>query len=262
MIRVLRVVGSVAWVSAREILAEKILYNILVVAVLLMGLGFLASRMTFIRPDRMILDFGVSAVSLSLVAIAAMIGSSLLNREIERRTIFLALTRPISRYEFVLGKFVGLIGVLFLNWIMVSAAFLLILFATGGNGASAISGTLFAALGLLLFQSWIMAAVAIFFSSFSTTSLSAVLSIGVFLIGNNVSQIHTMATKIAVRAGSLVVDLVGFAIPNLEYFNQGFKVTYGLPIGARFVLIAVGYSIAASALLVTLAGILIHSKEA
>src|SRR6185437_7550167 len=117
-----KVVWSVASVSFREIVRDKILYNILVIAVLLMGLGFLASRLTFVRPDQIVLDFGVSAVNLSLVAIAALIGASLLNREVERRTIFLALSRPISRFQFVAGKYVGLLLVLLLNWALVSAA--------------------------------------------------------------------------------------------------------------------------------------------
>src|ERR1700688_738458 len=89
------VVPTVGWVTFREIIRDKILYNILVVSVLLLGLGFLASKMTFVRPDRVVLDFGVSAVGISSVAIAILIGAGMVNRELERRTIFLALSRPI-----------------------------------------------------------------------------------------------------------------------------------------------------------------------
>lgn len=262
MNRSLQIVWSVASVSFREIVREKILYNILVIAVLLLGLGFLASRMTYVRPDRIILDFGVTSVSLSLVAIAILVGASLLNREIERRTMFLALSRPISRYQFVIGKFTGLVMVLFVNWFLVSLMFLGILYVSGGIAAGSFTPTLFIALGLLLFQCWMMAGVAIFFSTFSTTSLSAVLAIGIFLIGNNVSQIHTMALKIHAKAIAWLVDLIGFGIPNLEYFDLGTKVTYGLPVTIKFVLIAISYSLVACALLITLAGVLIHEKEA
>ena len=198
-----RVVWSVAAVSFREIVRDKILYNILVIAVLLLGLGFLASRLTFVRPDRIVLDFGVSAVNLSLVAISAMIGASLINREVERRTMYLALSRPISRFQFVAGKYVGLCFVLMLNWLLVSGAFLAVLLLSGGVEAHSFSTTLFVALGLLLFQSLMMAAIAILFSTFSTTSLSAVLAIGVYLIGNNVSQIHGIAQKIYSGLGAL-----------------------------------------------------------
>lgn len=257
-----RVVWSVAAVTFREIVRDKILYNILVIAVLLLGLGFLASRLTFVRPDRVVLDFGVSAVNLSLVAISAMIGASLLNREVERRTMYLALSRPISRFQFVAGKYVGLCFVLILNWLLVSGSFLSVLLLSGGVEAHSFSTTLFAALGLLLFQSLMMAAIAILFSTFSTTSLSAVLAIGVYLIGNNVSQIYGIAQKVHSRIGSFSLEMLGFILPNLEHFNLGTKVTYGIDVPVKFVLLAVAYSLVVSTFAIVLAGVFIHKKEA
>jgi Cu-processing system permease protein len=260
--KTLKVVGSVASVSFREIVRDKILYNILVIAVLLLGLGFLASRLTFVRPDRVILDFGVSAVGLSTVAIATFIGASLLNREIERRTMFLALSRPISRHQFIVGKFVGLLGVLVLNWFLVSGVFLSVLLLSGGVEAGSFTPTLFVALLLLLFQSMMMASVAIFFSTVSTTSLSSVLAVGIYLIGNNVSQIQNIAMKMHSKLAAWALDFLGFIIPNLEHFTLGTQVTYGIPIPARFVWFAIGYGLVVSATLITLSGVLIQKKEA
>jgi ABC-type transport system involved in multi-copper enzyme maturation permease subunit len=262
MTRSPQVLWSIASVSFREIIRDKILYNILVIAVLLMGLGFLASKMTFVRPDRVIMDFGVSAVSLSLVAIGTFIGASQLNREVERRTMFLALSRPISSYQFVAGKYLGLLLVLFLNWFLVSAVFLGVLLMAGGVAQHSFSLTLFLALILLLFQSWVVASFAVFFSTFSTTSLSSVLVIGLFLVGNNVSQFHALATRIHSRFASSTVEALSILLPNLEYFNLGTKVTYGIPVPFSFILIAVGYALAVSALMVTIAGVLIRKKEA
>ena len=262
MTRTPQVIWSVAAVSFREIVRDKILYNILVIAVLLLGLGFLASRLTFVRPDRIVLDFGVSAVNLSLVAIASMIGASLLNREVERRTMFLALSRPISRFQFVAGKYAGLSLVLFINWLLVSGAFLSVLLVSGGVEAHSFSTTLFVALGLLLLQSLMMAAIAIFFSTFSTTSLSAVLAIGVYLIGNNVSQIHGIAQKIHSGLAATSLEALGFILPNLEYFNLGNRVTYGIEVPVKFIAFSIVYSLVVSAFAIALAGLLIHKKEA
>jgi Cu-processing system permease protein len=257
-----KVIWSIAAVSFREIVRDKILYNILVIAILLMGLGFLASRLTFVRPDRVVLDFGVSAVNLSLVAIASLIGASLLNREVERRTMFLALSRPISRFHFVAGKYTGLCFVLLLNWFLVSAVCLGVLYLSGGVEAHSFSSTLFIGLGLLLLQSWMMAAVAVLFSSFSTTSLSAVLAIGVYLIGNNISQLHDIARKAGSRIASMSLEGLSFLLPNLEYFNLGPRVTYGLEVSSSFILLSIGYAFVVSGFCLLLAGILIHKKEA
>jgi ABC-type transport system involved in multi-copper enzyme maturation permease subunit len=256
-----RVVLSVGWVTFREIIRDKILYNILMVSILLLGLGFLASKMTFLRPDRIVLDFGVSAVSLSSVAIAVFIGAAMINRELERRTIFLALSRPISRFEFVAGKFFGLVLVLILNWILLCSAFMLILSLSSMGDINNFHATLFEALFLLLCQSVMMAGVAILISTFSTTSLSAVMSIGIFLIGNNISQIHVITSKMQRNIVSYGLDTLSFLVPNLEYFNLGSKVTYGIPVAFSFVLTGLGYSIVVSAFSILLAGIFLHGKE-
>jgi Cu-processing system permease protein len=254
------VVPTVGWVTFREIIRDKILYNILVVSVLLLGLGFLASKMTFVRPDRIVLDFGVSAVGISSVAISILIGAAMVNRELERRTIFLALSRPISRFQFVTGKYLGLIYVLILNWILICSTFLLILAMTSGDVTDNFHPTLFAGLLLLLCQSIMMGGVAILISTFSTTSLSAVLSIGIFLIGTNISQIHVISSKIK-GIGRYALDTVSFVLPNLEYFNMGTKITYGIPVSSAFVLTGIGYAVVVSMLTILVAGIFIHQRE-
>lgn len=261
MINSLRVCTAVAYVSFREILRDKILYNVLVIAVLLLSLGFLASRLTYISPDRVILDFGISAVNLSLCAIAVLVGSSMLNREVERRTMFLALSRPISRFDFVLGKFLGICGVLCLNWLVVSGVFIGVFSFSGGSASHAFGWTLLQGLFLLLLQSFMMSAVAIFFSSFSTTSLSSVLAVGIYLIGNNISQILMLAQKLQSPVGRVALKTVSFVIPNLEYFNLGLKVTYGLPVPTQLILVAVLYASVVSSITVGLAGLIVRFKE-
>lgn len=254
------VVPTVGWVTFREIIRDKILYNILVVSILLLGLGFLASKMTFVKPDRMILDFGVSAVGISSVAIAVLIGAAMVNRELERRTIFLALSRPISRFQFITGKYLGLIYVLVLNWILICSTFFLILTLASGYSTANLHPTLFAGLLLLLCQSIMMAGVAILISTFSTTSLSAVLSTGIFLIGTNITQIHLISSKVK-GVGRYLLDGLSFVLPNLEYFNIGTKVTYGIPVSLAFVMTGVGYAAVMSALTITIAGIFIHQRD-
>ena len=81
------VVRAVGWITFRELVRDKVLYNILLCSALLFGVSFLASRLTFIRPDRVLLDFGLSAVRLSCAMIATFNGAAMLGREIERRTI-------------------------------------------------------------------------------------------------------------------------------------------------------------------------------
>ncbi len=257
-----RVIASVAKVSFLEIISDKILYNIIVIATVLMGLGFLASRLTYVRPDRVVFGLGVLGVGVSLSSIAIFIGAAVLNREVERRTMYLALSRPISRFQFIAGKFVGLSWVLILNWVLVSAVFLTILVTSGGLETHSFTPTLFIGLVLLLFESFILAAVAIFFSSFSTTSLSAILAVGMYLLGNNVSQIQSISSKIKSAPGAFSLDAISFIIPNLENYALGTQITYGLPIPDKFVWFGIAYSCVVVVTLLVIASVLIETKEA
>jgi len=243
-----------------ELLRDKILYNIVLFAVVLFGAGFLAAKLTFVRPDRIVLDFGLTAVNLSCAAIAVFAGAAMLGREFERRTIFIALAHPISRMQFVIGKFVGIGIVLLMNWVILTAAYLLIL-SLAGNVAENFHAALFTGLFLVWIESLVLAAFAILFSTISTTSLSVVMAVGVYLIGNNVSQIRLIAARTKNFMAKEVMEMIATLLPNLEYFNLGNKVTYGLPVGGQFVFVAVIYGLALICGAVILAGILVRNKE-
>ncbi|MBL7715009.1 MAG: ABC transporter permease [Bdellovibrionales bacterium] len=258
----LPVILSIARVSFFEILREKILYITLMMTALLMFLGFAASRLFFIRPDRVILDFGLSAVNISMSILAILIAGYQIGREVDRRTIHIALVRPISRGQFLLGKFAGIKCILILNWLLLSAGYVVILGLSSHEGFTEhLHATLFWALGLLLFQSVVLAAVGIFLSTFTTAALSWMICTGFYLIGNNISQIRLLAikTKNVFVAGSL--NGLTWIFPNLEHFSLGTQVTYGLPIVTEAAVTAIVYSAVYSALVLLLAVLSVQKRE-
>jgi ABC-type transport system involved in multi-copper enzyme maturation permease subunit len=194
--------------------------------------------------------------------LAILIGSAMVAREFERRTILVALTKPITRFQFLLGKFGGLKGVLLLNGLLLSAGYLGILkFLAVEGGQRVITETLGWALYLLAVQSLLLAALALFFSSFSTTSLAVMMTIGTYMIGINVSQIRILAQKQGSEVLGLVLKGFSMIVPNFEHFNLGFKVTYGLPVTPKFVLIGTGYASVWILLLMVLSGWIIERRE-
>lgn len=258
--RTVKVARAVGWVTFLEIVGDKILYNILLGCFVLFGVGVLASRLSFTRPERVVLDFGLSAVNLSCAAIAILAGASLIGREFERRTIYVALSHPISRGQFILGKFVGLASVVAVNWILLTLGYLVILGVTEG-GIGLITPTLLIALVLLLMQSWILAGIAILFSTFSTTSLSVIMSIGFYLIGNNVSQVRLVAVRARSQFTGGVLNFFATILPNFEHFSLGTKVSYGLPVSREYFLYSMAYGIVLVIMMLLLAGLLIRSRE-
>jgi hypothetical protein len=110
-------------------------------------------------------------------------------------------------------------------------------------------------------QSVLIAALAIVFSTFSTMSLAIILTTGLFLIGHNISQIRLLAARVHAPLGKVALNAIASVLPNLEHFNLGLKVTYGLPVPHGFVFHATIYSMVISVACLILAGAFIRSRE-
>lgn len=254
----IRPVIAIARVTFQEIILDKVLYNFLLFALLLIGVSYLASQMTFIGQDRVVLDFGMSAINLSCGVIGVFQGASMFAREFERRTIFVALARPITRLQFVIGKFLGLIGVLFLNWLLLSGTELLLYASVSGE----VNATVLYGLFFLFLQASVLAAFALFFASFTTTSISIMIVIGIYLIGNNVEPLRLVLEKGEATSLKNVVLFFVHLIPNLSHFNLGFLVTYGLDLPSGMIWRSILYAGVWILPLLFVTGILLDRREA
>ncbi len=260
-LRAWTVARAVGWVTFLEIIRDKILYNIVLCALLMLGISFLASRVSFVRPERIILDFGLSSLSISCALISTFMGASVVLKEFDRRTLYVALCHPITRFQFVLGKFLGLLMVVILNWFLLGSIYLFILALSSPSPTECFSMVLFAGLSLILLQSGVLAGIAILFSTFSTTSLAAICTIGLFLVGNNNTQIRMVATRVHSSVGNFALRALADLLPNFEYFNYGLKVTYGMPVSLRAFGLSVLYGLTLIVVFLGLAGLLIQSRE-
>jgi ABC-type transport system involved in multi-copper enzyme maturation permease subunit len=258
---------AIARVTFIEILRDKILYNVLLCGIFLVFLGFIASRLSSIRPERVLLDFGHFAISTSCAMIAVFLGAGMIGREFERRTVHMALARPIARAHFVLGKFLGIVGVISLNWALFFLAYLGILFWLGpdlhdaGTYVHQTMITLFCAVILCLLQSFVLAATAILFSTFSTTSLSVMFTVGVYLVGVNISHLHAAIAKLGTGIPIRLLDGAVTLLPNLEHFDLGTQLTYSLPVGSGTMFLAIAYALVVCGVLLCISGFLIQAKE-
>jgi ABC-type transport system involved in multi-copper enzyme maturation permease subunit len=256
----LRVIFSIAYVTLREIVRDKVLYNVVVLAILLFGAGYLASRITFVRQERLLLDFGATAMVVANLLMAAVLGAALLNREIERRTLHLALSRPIYRLQIIFGKFLGLSAVLLANT-LITGGVLYVLLTWVAPQPSLFLDSFLQMVALNFLQAALIAGVAIFFSTFTTASLSATLAIGVFLIGTNVGQLEIMAARSLTFWGKFIPRTLALIFPNLNHFSYGSQLAYGLVASTHFMAIAVLYSVCYTLTFLCLGGFLIELRE-
>jgi ABC-type transport system involved in multi-copper enzyme maturation permease subunit len=237
-----RVVPAIAKVTMQEILRDRVLYNVGLFGFLLIGVAFLAARLSFIRPDRILIDFGMAGLNLSLTLMAILLGAQAILREQERHTIWVALSHPIRRGHFITGKFGGVAAVLGLSWLLSSIVLLAALSTQVNQWIEIWRSTLILGLFLVLLQSWFFVALSFFLSSFMTFSMTTMVGIGVFLIGNSLGQLRALADQTKGEPIEAILRVFTALHPDLERFNLGFKMTYNFSVGGTAVLVSVLYA--------------------
>ena len=210
----------------REIIRDRILYGLVVFALLLLGLSLALGQLSFTEQGRIAIDFGMVGIQLGSVILAIFAGSSLVSKEIEKQTILTILSRPISRSQFLLGKYLGLVAVI----TVIVAGLSMVLFGIGlmigfHLGLPFIVG----AWGIFL-EALILLAITLLFGIFVRPVLTVSCSLGLFLIGHWINNLTHFSQKSPSSGFKLFGDLVSAALPNLESFNWRSLVTYQDPI--------------------------------
>jgi Cu-processing system permease protein len=258
----LRIALSVARVSFSEILRDRILYNIGMLTLLVIAASVLGSQISSTITARVLSDFSWGASLLSCFAVALTQGASAISRELERRTLLVALARPIQRQQWLLGKFLGVAGVVVLNGALLFGATALVSrLLLGEEFWSVPLGTRLGASILIIIQGCVIAAMALFFSCFSTTSLAAVLTVGIYFVGSSVSQIRWLAVQASDPVSRIMLDGLALSVPNFELFQLSRPLTYGLPVDFLMVAGRMGYGVIWCGILVLLGGILLQRRE-
>lgn len=206
----------------REAIRNKVLYSIVFFAVGMIGSSAFLGQLSLNADIKVIKDFGLTAISAFGVIIATFIGVSLVYKEVDRRTIFVLMPKPIRRFEFILGKYVGIVMTLSVL-VAVMSGFLFLLLLTYDEPFDI---TLLQAVLLIFVEIMVMTSVALLFSSFSTPFLSGFLTLGVFVLGRLAVDLRGLTAKIQSVVVDYLVVGVSRVLPNLETFNIGSRVAH------------------------------------
>jgi ABC-type transport system involved in multi-copper enzyme maturation permease subunit len=242
----------------REAIRDKVLYNLVFFALLVMGASAVIGNMTLGETIKIILDLSLAAMSVFGLLIAIFVGIGLVHKEIQRRTLYMLLARPISRRNFVIGKYLGLMLVIALNVAIMTAA-LLALMALYSPGA--MNGGIFVAVLLILVELMVVTAVAVLFSTFSTPTLSAMLTLGVWVIGRFSSDLVEFARKTEDPVARALVTGVHYLLPNLEKFDVKHLVVYNMAIEPAYIAGAVAYGLLYIVFLIGLAAVIFERRD-
>lgn len=222
----------------KEAVRDRVLYLLLFFSVLSIVLARVMAVLTVGDRVKVVKDVGLASIGFFGALMAILIGTGLVYKEIEKRTIFTLISKPLRRYEFLLGKYLGLIWTLAVMVSAMTAIYLVVVFLhTFTIEIRMVLAVLFIFLELVL-----MTAVAILFSSFSTPILSSLYALSFYLIGHFSWSLETLINKTPPGAGRTLLRVLYAILPDLENFNIKTEVVQNLPLPAGLWLGAVGYA--------------------
>ena len=253
-------ISTVALGAFKESVRERVLYNLVIFAFLLIGAAILMGNIS-VGVERIILvNLGLSAISIFGFLIAIFIGIGLVSKEIERRTLYNILSKPVSRAEFILGKYAGLLVTLVVNTTMMTAGFYAALAIQNGSLAPG-DFALLSAVYLILLQLAIVVGVAIFFSCISSSILSAVFTVCLFVIGNFSDDIRAFGQGSGSPVLGKLTAALYYLLPNFGNFNVIDQVAHGARIPAEFLLANTGYALLYIAVLLSASILIFEERE-
>ncbi|HLW84442.1 MAG TPA: ABC transporter permease [Candidatus Sulfotelmatobacter sp.] len=218
----------------REAVRDRVLYNLIAFAVLLSGSAILVGQISIDIERLVVINLGLTAVSLFGVVIAIFIGIGLVSKEIEKRTLYTVLSRPVRRWEFIVGKYFGLAGTLVVNtFFMAIGVFGALLYVAHKLTSS--DAMIFVALYFIVLEFLIICALALLFSSFSSPLLSAVFAFSLFVIGSFAEDLRGFA-GMAHGPTRWLATGAAYAVPNFSAFNVINLVAHGHPPSGQLIL--------------------------
>jgi Cu-processing system permease protein len=232
-------VRKVAVAVFRESVRDRVPYSLVIFAVILMAASFLMSRLTAGQDLKVIKDLGLATMNAIGLLIAIFIGTGLVAKEVERRSIYAVLSKPLSRPSFIVGKYAGLVLTLAVNLAMMTLAFYAMLqymhlttddWIKQGWRAPALDPRLLVAVGLIGVQLMLTTAVALFFSTFSTPMLSMLLTLAVWVAGQFSGDLRNFQSAVDSPVAAAIARGLYYALPNLDALDVKNEVVHGLAI--------------------------------
>jgi ABC-type transport system involved in multi-copper enzyme maturation permease subunit len=266
----MRALAHVAVHVFKESVRDKVLYNLVAFAALIMAASYLIGQLTAGQDVKIIKDLGLAAISAFGLLIAIFIGIGLVWKEVERRSVYSLLTKPVTRREFILGKYMGLAVTLLVNVTIMTIAWYVVLAYMDAQateqtrqswGAPATDPRMLTAVVLIVIELLLVTAIALFFSTFSSPFLSAALTAGLWVIGHFNADLRNFEAVVESRSAAYFARGLYYVLPNFAAFDVKAQVVHALPVFPAYVLTTATYGLVYVALLLTAAVIIFSRRD-
>lgn len=250
---------TIAKNTFRESMRSKILYSLFFFAIALILLSLFFGSVTIGDRSKVVTSFGLFAVSLFSVAYAVIAGTTLLQKELAKKTIYNILAKPVERWQFLVGKYLGMLATATLMVVLMGLGLGLFLWLLENQLNSAL---LFAYYSMAL-QLLIVCAFAIYFSAIVVTPLlSGAFTFGLFLAGRSSNYILSLVNSPDVSPTlKPLLQGVYYLIPHLDWIDVSDEAIYYLSLPEGFLFYATTYCLGYAAVVLLLAALIFRLRE-
>ncbi|OLB83028.1 MAG: hypothetical protein AUI12_17790 [Acidobacteria bacterium 13_2_20CM_2_57_6] len=231
----MRRAGVVALNTFREAVRDRVLYNLVFFALLMIAASVAVGQISIGIEQTVIVSLGLSAISVIGLLISVFLGVALVSKEMDKRTLYALLAKPVRRWEFLLGKFGGLVLTLTVNTAAMALGLLLVMLyvkhGLGGSDTVVLVGVYFILLKLAL-----VVALALLFSCFTTPLLAILFTVGLYIVGLYVQELRNLPVQVMSPAMSAFTKWLSYLLPNFENFNVMAMAAHGRAVPGALVL--------------------------
>jgi len=253
-------IAAIALHTFKESVRDKVLYNLIVFALLLIAASILFGQISVGVEQIILVNLSLSAISVIGLVMAIFIGIGLVSKEIDRRTIHNVLSKPVRRWEFIIGKYGGLLLTLTVNTAIMTAGFYAALLyqkrSLGRDDLAALE-----AIYLILLELALVTGIALLFSCLSTPILSAVYTFALFVIGNFLSDMRDFGSQSSAPGVRALSQALYYLLPNFSDFNVISRVAHGEQIAPVLLVASSLYALLYGAVLISGAVLIFEERE-
>jgi Cu-processing system permease protein len=214
----MRRAAIVALNTFREAVRDRVLYNLVFFALLMMAAAILVGQISIDIEQTVIVSLGLSAISLIGLLIAIFLGVALVSKEMDKRTLYALLAKPVRRWEFLLGKFGGLVLTLAVNTAAMALGLLLVMLYVN-HSLQRSDAVVLVAVYFILLKLALIVALALLFSCFTTPLLAILFTVGLYVVGLYVQELRNMPVEVLSPAMAAFTKWLSYLLPNFENYN-------------------------------------------
>ena len=234
-------IGVVAWNTFREAVRDRVMYNLVFFALLMMGAAILVGQVSIGIEEIVIVSLGLSAISGIGLLMAVFIGVGLVSKEMDKRTLYALLAKPVRRWEFLLGKFGGLLLTLSVNTVAMAAGLFAALYFVKHSLERGDAVTL-VAIYFILLKLALVVALALLFSCYTTPLLAILFTAGLYVSGLFVNEMKSLHGETLAPAVQTLLRWLAYLLPNFENFDVMASAAHGRAIPASLILHNTAYA--------------------